>query len=138
MGICLSSNAARNAMPANQLQKLAAVEPGVRCAVVNLWQGTYECQLSVVTIACQHCASRPASLLPDRCYPQAERRRSSVVDRIFASLQTLAAACPFCRSQYGSMKNAKFDFCLDHLVHRHPCVRTCPTQALTYSCVKEK
>lgn len=113
------------------------VEPGVRWRqVVNIWQGTYpNVRSQSVTIACQHCAE--PTCIPV-CSTGAISKRSE--DGIVLVNQDLCIgctaclpACPFAVPQFGlNEKMQKCDFCLNQPGSpAPPCVRTCPTQALT-------
>lgn len=116
-------------------------ELGVRWRRVNnIWHGTYpSVTSSSVLLSCMHC-SEPACVLAcafDAIHKQADGR--VLVDRDKCTgCRACLIACPFNAPQFGTDGlMQKCDLCPDKADARTdeagapPCVRTCPTSALT-------
>jgi len=113
------------------------VEPGVRWRrLVNIWRGSYpNVTSSTVTVACQHCAE-PAcmAVCPTGAISKMATDGIVLVDQeLCIGCTACLPACPFAVPQFGlDEKMQKCDFCLDQPGSpAPPCVRTCPTGALT-------
>lgn len=115
------------------------VELGVKWRrVENIWEGAYpNVKCFSASVSCMHCAE-PACM--EACPEEAIRKRAEdgivVVDsEKCTGCRTCFKACPFDVPQYGAnAKMQKCDMCINEKGSSEedpPCVRTCPTEALS-------
>jgi anaerobic dimethyl sulfoxide reductase subunit B (iron-sulfur subunit) len=106
--------------------------------VLNLWQGEYpNVKNASLSLACLHCVEPScAAACPENAISKSEKDGLVVVDETLCTgCEICADACAFGVPQFGDKGvMQKCDFCCDQQLARafHPCVDTCPGEALIF------